>query len=281
MSSVPQRASLLGLPRELRFLIYEFVFSLPTSCPPNKQFLEVFTASKAGDELQGAHNHCSATSERFEIPWRNLPTTCRTIASEINAVMEQAPLDGYPEKTTYFLDLCVSEDGYDLQSLSWRNILCPPNKARTLQVNIFVHGSQLVFWSNAGVPTPFVESSYQACNWVLHCGPRMDPSKPLKDHMRVRDLVVTVHGLDEDLDKYALKCLTDFTTLPLVHTILSGYIDKITIKCDYGKKEIPVDDEVWKKSRSLFDRLRFSSFGARSPLVWTLIGYGWGARNLG
>ena len=106
---------------------------------------------------------------------------------------------------------------------------------------------------------------YQTLNLVLHCGPRMNPSRPLAQPLHLRELVVNVHKRAEraddefpgswfpygEVDRYlAALCGTG---------LLAGLVDKVRITNGTGE---------------LVPTLRTESGGV--PAYWDRYGFEWG-----
>jgi len=188
--------SLLGLPRELRLLIYGYIRRLDV----NWLVLESFHDEHDGDGYK-------ATPVRSDplpcIPWLALTSTCRTIAHELGSSLwppkpehvsagahKQAP--DLTASRTYALDveLIGSEQ---VGQVGWQKIPCAPADARTLHVTIHCDAADTegCLWGCGG-PMPVVRSLYQLLNLFLHCGPRLDATLVLQKPVCLLELVIEV-----------------------------------------------------------------------------------------
>ena len=192
MSESVKRASLLGLPRELRLAIYDHVSSTPLDCLPSRRFINRISSSKSTLIRRGTNNRAESR-KFFHIPYLNLLTTCRTMAGEMRAVMQQESFTTKFEKGTYVLDIWVSKTNHHLRKLVWRTVLCAPEEVQILRANIFLEDADVIS-RNAWNQPSLGKCFYHVVNLFIHCGPRMNPKKPLKQQVKLERLEMVFHN---------------------------------------------------------------------------------------
>lgn len=285
MPTTTKRASLLGLPQELRLQIYDYVFSDALACPPSKQFRSKYISLK-GEQ----HYHCTCghdhSKDYFEVPWLNLLVTCSTIATEIQAAMQEDTFVKAFDSRALIANLYVASNGTELDSFIWRQILCAPHEAEELVVHVVAFGPKIELFRGRW-DTSLLASVYQTLNYLCHCGPLMNPKYPLIERMRLKKLYVRIHDdndysstLEDDNSRARAHrdsfCKKPFDVLRWlagerrIQEILTGFIDSIYINCNHYFDNIEVDT---KQCRALNLRERLM------PWMWKFEGYEWGTKK--
>ncbi|KAF2094241.1 hypothetical protein NA57DRAFT_60873 [Rhizodiscina lignyota] len=188
--SSDNRASLLGLPRELRRQIYREVIGTEINCTTVEYW-------KDGHFSQTGFRCTPQLKGPLQLPWLNLLFTCKEIAAEMKALTSEASFLQSEENATYVLEL---DPSLGLRA-TWERIPCPPSDARYLVANVvFDDMRDGQFWGDGG-PMPVVRKLYQTLNHFIHCGPRFDAQRPLPQKMHLREIHVNVHLIREDANE--------------------------------------------------------------------------------
>jgi len=117
-------------------------------------------------------------------------------------------------------------------------------------------------------PRPIVRCMYQTLNLALHCGPRMDPVRPLAQPLHLHELVIIVHerdGPEPREEEYHTTSGWAYRRIAsnmgsLCHTgLLAGLVDKVRVTS--GTKEIE-------------PHLATENGGV--PALWGRYGFEWG-----
>lgn len=263
-----KRASLLGLPRELRLQIYQHVFETDIHHTVLKQWRHTFSSEKGFISVPDFNKN-----EKFTMPWLNLMLTCKATALEIRAAMQEPSFLGNERNRTYVLDLEATRGGMSLGAATWRQLPCAPAQVQVLEAS-YNASCGLQTWGDGG-PHGITSGLYQTLNHLIHCGPRFDSKKPLPEKMRLKKLHVVVEsrGVSEREKEnmhYMMRMSTDpQTTLyslgsivgQIVNTgVLRGFVDHIQLSC--GDKVLnwnPAEVE-----------------GEGLPEYWNRYGFDWG-----
>lgn len=187
MSIENTRATLLGLPAELRLRIYEYVCHLEIDCTILNNIEHYMSRGiKARLILNQEANL------RSNIPWINLSSTCKIIAAELKFFMLEASFLNSQINRIYSLDLEVynAQTQDAVRKAIWRQIPCPPQHAQILVMNIAT-SSGFGPWTDGG-PASLARAVYQMLNHTCHNGPRMIRRHELKSHMQVKDLIINI-----------------------------------------------------------------------------------------
>ena len=268
-----ERASLLGLPRELRLQIYIYVIHADFSSRPGKRCLAKVTTQ------ENATKPASSAPPISQLPWCSLMLSSSAIADELHALMKESSFAQNNENTTYALDLKASPSGTELENLVWKQLFCPPHQARVLVANIISSEDQVKFYRPGMVFnfSPILSSVFQALTLFLDCGPRMDSKNPLKKHLALEELVIVLHDGRGSIDHYGfnegnkLNAERWRTWRQLCRAIkwvveygrVHRYVKKIKLECGSWKREwiVPEPEKsglgmsrwMWKWHRLEFD----------------------------
>ncbi|KAK6420691.1 hypothetical protein LTR95_016918 [Oleoguttula sp. CCFEE 5521] len=183
------RATLLGLPQELRDNIYAHLLRTDVD----------YKVAKEYDWRYGRHSF-HAKPERPEgplreyvVPWTSLALVCRSVNDELSNVLGSIAdhsKSGCNDLTRWKLD--VELPGRGVGAVTWRMLPCAPRNVRDLDVTInAVKGIR--FWGDGG-PMGSVSCLYQLLNAILHCGPHLRWTSPLPKHLHLNELRIFVEG---------------------------------------------------------------------------------------
>ncbi|KAK5739158.1 hypothetical protein LTR17_005459 [Elasticomyces elasticus] len=239
-------ASFLGIPRELRLQIYAEL---------QEQDLEYKVLDRWSE--RSAYDPYSVPfrneESRLLIPWLSLLFSCRAVAAEMRSLIrDQAQRDD--KHVTYVMDADLGPDGDDMGHVIWQRIPCAPIDAKALVVNCYVDPRKW-FAGDGGFPS-VVSSMYQTLNLFLHCGPGLNPDKPLRDgHLRLRELVIHMYqragtdyytrpdGSTQYSDAYRVLRGNLFRILCRTG-ILSGYIEQVRITEGSAEATFVIDPDL-------------------------------------
>ena len=249
-------ASFLGLPAELRLEIYERVLQLDVAYSVLNGTSEDWCAyTPYGRTLREAH-------ARLQLPWQALMLVCKHVRLELRHLMQAPGPISTEARFTYDAELKMSTNCYDLERLAWRKIPCPP--ARTTKVVAYLNVrdvKEIRFGGDGGV-TPILQALYQSLNHLLHCGSTLSTTRPLKDPMRIKELVVVydhgevatttqedrpwlgpvIHGRTRHPSTFRSLCGRIGSIL--YTGILSGYIEEVRVCSTYDEQTKVVTEGV-------------------------------------
>lgn len=129
------RASILGLPTELRLRIYDYCIHMDPICVAVKDIQH--TTGSNGTQAILVPN--PGLKLQRHIPWLNLQLTCRFISSELKSYTSDTAFLKNKNNRTYVLDLDVYCNDRPIKSnrlAIWRSLPCPPHKADHLVINV-------------------------------------------------------------------------------------------------------------------------------------------------
>ncbi|KAF7351181.1 hypothetical protein MSAN_01549000 [Mycena sanguinolenta] len=160
---------LLGLPTELRLQIYDGVVHLPIDCQ---------VAGRPSSKLQQP----ALPAPVLSISWLSLMLVCKTITEELRDYLLASG------NTTYELDIDTLDKRHIIaDTVTWRQIPCPPRSVRRLQANLVLH-FRTRFWGDGG-PAPILSQLYQVLNRFIHNGPLLARQTPLVNHIHLDTLI--------------------------------------------------------------------------------------------
>ncbi|KAJ7816940.1 hypothetical protein B0H14DRAFT_2602316 [Mycena olivaceomarginata] len=207
---------LLCLPPELRLQIYDAVLVLPVDFDVRNQ---------PAQATPGA---------LLPVPWLSLMLVCKTIAHELQHHVQTST------NTMYELKVDCSRR----LATTWRQIPCPPSRARSLQVELCL-GWNTRFWGDGG-PMPILSALYQVLNCFIHNGPFLDRRSPLDKHIHLDALIVVLRVDEPDAEarrvqgrepydqemvdrwkKVLRRGLKQYISLVVGQGVLSGAVDRI------------------------------------------------------
>lgn len=257
-----RRASLLGLPCELRLLIYEYVATLDAAYII--QDLEAGIRMEARARLSLVRRRSTAT-----VPWLDILLTCKTIAAEFGDLLkyqERATGEGDIENT-YVIDLYLVSALPRFSRILWTRLPCPPSEAMILDINIKIKGStpELAMWRD-GEPEPRALELYQMLNHLLHCGPALLSNKPLKQPMHFQQLNIMIWH-DSFRQKIVFRDLACLFRSMIERGLISGMINEISI----------VDYASYDRRQSTVPRMPYTGV----PKSWKQRGFYWGVEHGG
>ena len=249
--ATPERASLLGLPRELRDQIYGHVLMTKLK----------ITFSKSGGMFERATFTLSEPG-RFSLPWVNLSLACKTCHHDLQDYVEDnkkrrsGPAD---DLRTYVMDITFNQG--DLEVITWRHLPCTPAQAKIIIVNAKAP-EQTSFGGDGGPGQP-AYSLWYLLNNTLHYGPRMQhPALP--EHMHVQELRMQLHqrnGNSHGRQTRAFEYIYSWMHTLLWPGFLFGYVDRLYVSIKQHTKELVVQ----------------SRGDCSVPHEWVRWGFKWGA----
>ncbi|KAJ6487989.1 hypothetical protein C8R45DRAFT_995103 [Mycena sanguinolenta] len=229
MSSRSPSSFMLDLPSELRLQIYDAVVDLPLHCEVARRQRKAFTTAEPR----------SAVRTSLSMPWLSLVLVCKTIANELQHHVQTSG------NTAYQLEIDNLESQYSIaQTVTWRQIPCPPSSARTLQADL-IFDLKTRFWG-AGGPNPILSELYQVLNCFIHNGPLLARQSPLVKHIHLDTLFLHIRVIEPDpeerraegrapysratimeLKKWLCGDLKRYISLVVDRGLLFGAVDKI------------------------------------------------------
>jgi len=265
MAAVSQ-ASLLGLPRELRLQIYQYLIQTEIHYTTLHGYVGV-------DWKHVAHAIWQPPSEEpnpLHVPWIALTRICKTTASELRSMTKETV------HATAFqtYELSVPLTVYGVDEATWTKIQCPPGDVKILSVRLRTPAR--IHTRGDGGPHLNGLVLYRMLHSILHYGPRLQRAKPLERHMRFAELRVFV----ETDGKHVSGCPE--LSAPAPRTGRMNYREP------YG--------QIWMRVRQLcmtgwmrsyFERVRLADAdgetvseprhieGAKPPEDWLSYGYHW------
>lgn len=189
MAARNERATLLGLPTELRLRVYDYCIHTELVCVAVKDIKH--TTGSNGTQAVLIPNQ--GLRLRRHIAWLNLELTCRFVATEIRSYMNETSFLNNKNNRTYELDLDVYCNYAPLKSVRpvvWRSLPCAPDKADIVIINVAARQGPGP-WTEGGAAS-LARALYQLLNQLLHKGPLLAAGKRLPSHMRLNELVIIV-----------------------------------------------------------------------------------------
>ncbi|KAF2772995.1 hypothetical protein EJ03DRAFT_348047 [Teratosphaeria nubilosa] len=180
------KASLLGIPTELRFQIYDHLLSTDINWTVLKGYKDAYTK-------QGFHATPIPGDDEnplLSLPWLHLLQTCKSLSCELQSYIRREGTKANAAASTYTVDIQCLARG-DLGAITWRTIPCPPTHAKTLVATCNFDRAQAQFQGDGG-PLPIKRHLYQTLNRFLHLGPRLNNRAPLPRHLCLQRLEVHV-----------------------------------------------------------------------------------------
>jgi hypothetical protein len=212
------QASLLGLPQELRFLIYARVRCLPTNGPLRL------------------------------LAWLQLQQTCRVIREEILEHVNVATGKASVLLHTYVVELKVARGSVapfeSLEPVEVKQIPCTPDQCQVIAATIHAPPGGHLRLGGDGGPMAILRDFFNCLRDMLQRGPLIHRGRKLRQPMHVERL--EIHLISED-DGFARYLWAKYSELGLWFQrlnktrILVGYVDQIVItdsRRQDGVKEI-------------------------------------------
>ncbi|KAI0436255.1 hypothetical protein F4803DRAFT_557204 [Xylaria telfairii] len=256
-----RKASFLGIPRELRQMIYHYVLRFDL----NYKIVERY-----GNELK--RNFCYTRMYRHHdntptVPWVNLLLTCKYINIEVDAYMS---LHINEDTHTYTIDIDASYRGF-LRSSTLRNIPCSPSTVNTVLANILIDFDPrpecFEIARHSGFTT-IVRQLYQTLNLLLHNGPILSRDFPLRQPLKLKNLdIYTIVTSDyHSMFRYdGLEWIIGWTFRQIIRTgLLRGYVDYVHL--------INQDGHITEFAIQPVEI-------AGAPTAWTGYGFEWGPNH--
>lgn len=238
-----QKASLLGIPTELRLAVYDVVLNTDLDC-------RILEGWESGHGRQGFWSRPRRNEQaRLDVAWCNLLLTCKTIHDELEPHMSQT-LTG-----VYIADI-ERRSQHSLGSFTWRRLDCHPRNVKQMIVRFKHEGDfKSTFWGDAA-PHPIVRELFQTLNVLLHCGPRMDIKRELPEPMHIDklaiipvlpDLIPGTHPSYRKTNFYRRHRISDqlrdFASNVCQQGIVYGLVDRFEVMM--GKKAFEPGTNIW------------------------------------
>ncbi|KAI0471370.1 hypothetical protein F4859DRAFT_485438 [Xylaria cf. heliscus] len=242
-------ASFLGIPRETRQYIYDYVIHLDLNYEVVKLYKDGWGDGGFSTVM---YKH---PVETLTVPWLNLLLTCKSVNSELGAYMNSPFVLGDEDNRTYTMDIFASSRGV-LRSSTWQRIPCSPSSANSVSVNIQIEYPKhdkpyrrVRTWGCGG-PMPILRQLYQTLNLLLHNGPILSRASPLQHPLKLKNLDINAtatsggtpdtpqadHGLNPPETGIGCRLVTLKDT-----GLLQGYVDLVRINDGKGYAEIPIE----------------------------------------
>ena len=247
MANEISRASLLGLPTELRLKVYDHAIHTDTECVVLSDVVETRICENKGRHLNAVPVPNQDADSLRNIPLVSLQLTCKTIAAETMdwLATNRAHMED-DQNSTYVMDLDVYglDDGSPQRQVTWRKLPCSPGTARMLVVNIAAHSAPTP-WAGGG-PISLNRALYQVLNHLCHNGPRIITGSQLKNHMHLKQLQINLHIGPYDLKPAGNRdsnCQMNYGHFKgaweklAICGLLFGYVDNIAILTDRGERD--------------------------------------------
>ena len=239
--TTPQRATLLGLPRELRDQIYHAAFVTDISISFTKH---------GGLSNRAIFTPTKPPSGR-NIPWINLMLACRTIRDDLQAYTTKSKSmqsDKCKQLRTYCLDIKFNKR--DINTITWRCIPCHPSEADTIVTNATAPKEGVRF-GGCGGPSQPANSLWHLLNSTLHYGPRLR-AQPLVRHMQVQEVTVWIsEGNENSEHRAAYGYIARMLAALAMCGVLYQYVDRFLISNERYSEEIEVVHEGAEASQEL------------------------------
>ncbi|KAI1361764.1 hypothetical protein F5Y08DRAFT_290330 [Xylaria arbuscula] len=266
-----REASFLGIPREIRQYVYDYLMRCDLNYEVVKAYKDGWGAGGFGTVM------CRHPSASLAVPWVNLLLACKAINAELSSYMSSPVVLGNEDNRTYTMDIIASGRGY-LNSATWHKIPCSSNNADRVVVNIFFEFKssngrsqatrrrrQVRTWGDGG-PMPILRQLYQTLNLMLHNGPMLNRSSPLRKPLKLKKLEIHTAFMPDSIDsdeprtEHLVARIKPLLERLLVVGLLHGYIDQVYIDDEYGHTEFTM----------------MSVDGAAVPTFWDRYGFEWG-----
>ena len=142
MATVP-RASLLGIPPELRLQIYDSLFDEDVDYNVIKRWTGSF------QEGSFSTSPMRNPEARLMLPWLSAMLSCRTIAHEMQSLMRDHK-EGDSKYTTYVMAAELGNGGDDVRDVTWRRLPCAPSDAEVLIIECGAESDDFEPWGDGG-----------------------------------------------------------------------------------------------------------------------------------
>jgi len=281
----PNQATFIGIPRELRLRIYDYLRHSPIEYQVLKGFNDDFT--NGGFSAKPIR----AEDQHLYLPWLNVALTCRPLAHEIQSSLISSPAsatagedaerrgESADHDRTYTLSMELIRQG-QVGQVTWTTIPCAPSDVKTLVVTCNAD-SKTRFWGDGG-PMGIVRSLYQTFNLFLHCGPNFNATRPLPARIRLQELVVVMAVAERKnrQDGEEMSWSHPYRSMKSIlwtlegTGLLSGYVEKLRI---VGEGDRVQDKLVVRQGGVVQDELVVQQgVVGRVPQRWAGYGFQWG-----
>lgn len=211
--------------------------------------------------------------DKFIIPWLNLMLSCKALAIELRATMQEDAFKNNERNLTYVVDLQATRGGSDLGAVTWRQLPCSPSQVRYVEA-YYNTACGIKAWGDGG-PMGITSGLYQTLNHLIHCGPKLEKERLLPKTMHIEKLRLMtedrgVPAEEKEKQNYRFARQTDPVTALYVlggivgevnnTGVLRGFVDAI---------QLTTADEVlnWYPAKKEVGSI---------PTDWDRYGFEWG-----
>lgn len=184
-------SSLMGLPRELRDMVYTNVFSC---------------SDTTNDTTAQEHQLCADTDRPtivrlspISFNWLDLMRTNGQVADEMRQIYRIPSYHSSTADQTWSAQLTLKNDEY---ALTWTSLPCPASCVRRLSIDFKINFTLSKFghWDNdsKGKPGKIFQALLELLNQISHHGPNIIVSETLSRSIVFETLSLNVSFLDEE-----------------------------------------------------------------------------------
>ena len=190
-NSIPRPYSLMGLPRELRDMVYTnvFCFASPTSDSATRQY------KLDCDADYSAIVHLSTIS----FDWLDLMRTNGLIADEMRQIYRLPACHNTTADQTWSAQLTLNNDEY---TLAWTSLPCPSSCVRHLSIDFKINLTLSMFghWDNDSKDKPgnIFKALLELLEQVACHGPNITVSETLHQPIMFETISLNIAFADED-----------------------------------------------------------------------------------
>lgn len=181
----------MGLPRELRDIIYNQVFDL-------SHFIDE-TNTKEWQIRRGSDGPVKVRLTPISFNWLDLMRTNGCIADEMRQLYNIPAYHNDAAHQTWHAQLTLNDDQF---TLTWTSLPCPSTCVRHLDIDFKVNFklSKFGHWDNdsEGQPGSIFQGLFQLLNQIVHRGPDVATSDALPHPIRFETLRLNVSFPDEE-----------------------------------------------------------------------------------
>lgn len=181
--AITDRATLMGIPQELRNEIFSFLFHADIGYEMVSDWRTLkFRRDREPNKFRTIIFPVRRQPATMHIPWLALMQTNRALFQQVQTFRQSRTYKQDDANQTWTMELQSSELGLGISGTTWRSIPCPPSEARRLRI----HFKYISFReASDGGPTSQVSQLVQVLNHVIHCGPFMNSARLLSDPMHL------------------------------------------------------------------------------------------------
>ncbi|KAH0373062.1 hypothetical protein KCU65_g534, partial [Aureobasidium melanogenum] len=188
---MPQLYSLMGLPRELRDMVYTNVFSFASSTSePNTRQHKLDCGAEFLTII-----HLSTIS----FDWLDLMRTNGLVADEMRQIYRLPSYHTTTADQTWSAQLVLNNDEY---TLAWTSLPCPSSCVRHLSIDFKINLTLSMFgyWDNDSKTKPgnIFKALLELLNQVAHHGPNITVTETLSQPIVFETISLNISFVDEE-----------------------------------------------------------------------------------